>query len=227
MDPVDSLYARHAFCDSVQLAQSRLRGFVLDLILALRSLPCPVLITPLDLLSPQRLNRIIDAVTDSWKLELYSKMDVSRKTGHLRDRLPSALPPRARMYLNIRFPSYRVAYTRLLRPSHSLAIERLRWQERRRARVPRDARLCRLCEGGLEDEAHAMFGCQGLNVLHEYRTEFWGRSTHFRSCVARRVGCGTGHKPVVFIADGLEVPGVRRRLCDCCREVGLQGVEGF
>jgi hypothetical protein len=41
--------------------------------------------------------------------------------------------------------------------SHSLAVERCRWQERGKPVVPREWRKCRFCQDSIEDPAHALF----------------------------------------------------------------------
>jgi hypothetical protein len=50
-------------------------------------------------------------------------------------------------------PAHRHAFISIMFSSHGLAVERLKWQERYRAPVPRDWRLCRFCRRRVEDEA--------------------------------------------------------------------------
>ncbi|KAJ7353151.1 hypothetical protein DFH08DRAFT_630703, partial [Mycena albidolilacea] len=47
----------------------------------------------------------------------------------------------------------------ILLASHPLGIEMLRYRERLRLLVPRHARLCRFCLGGVESDGHALLGC--------------------------------------------------------------------
>lgn len=73
--------------------------------------------------------------------------------------------PRLRSYLLIPNPAHRIALTKLLFSSHSLAVEELRYAIRGHGRVPWERRLCRFCHSALEDEAHALLGCMADNDL--------------------------------------------------------------
>ena len=44
--------------------------------------------------------------------------------------------------------------------THALAVERLRYQERYRAPIPHQSRLCRFCRSAVEDEVHALLQCE-------------------------------------------------------------------
>ncbi|KAJ7232807.1 hypothetical protein C8J57DRAFT_1091123 [Mycena rebaudengoi] len=55
--------------------------------------------------------------------------------------------------------------------SHSLAVERRRWKERRKPVVPKEWRLCRFCYVHIEDPAHAMFVCDHPDLV-ELRSVF-------------------------------------------------------
>jgi len=57
--------------------------------------------------------------------------------------------------------------TSIMLSTHALAVERLRYQERFRAPVPRAWRLCRFCHMEVEDEVHVLSpGC---------RSSYWHR----------------------------------------------------
>ena len=56
--------------------------------------------------------------------------------------------------------------------SHSLAVERLRYQERYRPAVPHPWRLCRFCRLEVEDEVHALLKCQARSELLGLRAAF-------------------------------------------------------
>jgi hypothetical protein len=59
----------------------------------------------------------------------------------------------------------RIAFTKLRLSSHNLAVERGRW-----TRVPRDQRLCQLCDSGeIQDEHHILTRCPATN---DVRTRF-------------------------------------------------------
>lgn len=97
----------------------------------------------------------------------------SSKTWHLRLRPTALAPARSRAYLLINITAFRIAYIHMFLSGHALAVERLRWAERRRPFIPRGNRLCRLCGIDIEDEAHAMFACLGDAQLQTYRDNFW------------------------------------------------------
>ncbi|KAK0465673.1 hypothetical protein IW261DRAFT_1523379, partial [Armillaria novae-zelandiae] len=56
----------------------------------------------------------------------------------------------------ITIPAHRKAIVRLLTSSHSLAVEVLRWSERRQPPMPRNLRFCRYCQIHIEDELHTL-----------------------------------------------------------------------
>ncbi|KAJ7728206.1 hypothetical protein B0H16DRAFT_1773906 [Mycena metata] len=70
-----------------------------------------------------------------------------------------------RHYLHLASPAHRIALTKMVLSSHSLAIERRRWTERGKKIVPQRWRLCRFCFNHVEDPAHAMFVCKNPELL--------------------------------------------------------------
>ncbi len=78
-----------------------------------------------------------------------------------------------RSYLNVPIPAHRKALVWLLTSSHILAVEVLRWPERRRPSVPRSQRLCRFCLSEVEDEALALWYCNGSQSLDDLRSDFF------------------------------------------------------
>jgi hypothetical protein len=70
-----------------------------------------------------------------------------------------------RHYLRITSPEHRLALTKMVLSSHSLAIERRRWKERGKKIVPKQWRLCRFCYAYIEDPAHAMFVCENPELV--------------------------------------------------------------
>ncbi|KAF8222404.1 hypothetical protein L208DRAFT_1413500 [Tricholoma matsutake] len=56
--------------------------------------------------------------------------------------------------------------------THTLAVERLRFQERYRASVPHAWCLCRFCRLEVEDEVHALLKCNARSDLIALRTTF-------------------------------------------------------
>ncbi len=73
-------------------------------------------------------------------------------------------------YLLVPVPAHRKALVRLLTSSHTLAVEVLRWAERRRSSIPRDVDegLCRYCRWEVEDEAHVLLYCEGSHDSREF-----------------------------------------------------------
>ncbi|PBK70886.1 hypothetical protein ARMSODRAFT_955610 [Armillaria solidipes] len=78
-----------------------------------------------------------------------------------------------RSYLNVPIPTHRKALVRLLTSSHTLAVEVLQWAERCRPPVPHSQHLCRFCLSEVEDEAHALWYCDGSQSLEDLRADFF------------------------------------------------------
>ncbi|KAK0458745.1 uncharacterized protein EV420DRAFT_1269695, partial [Desarmillaria tabescens] len=57
--------------------------------------------------------------------------------------------------------------------SHTLAVEVLRWAERRRPPVPHSQCLCRFYLSEVEDEVHALLYCDGSQSLEDLRSDFF------------------------------------------------------
>ncbi len=69
--------------------------------------------------------------------------------------------------------AHRKALVRLLTFSHTLAVEVLRWTERRCPPVLREDCLCRYCHTEVEDEAHVLLDCDGIDQLQSLRSQFF------------------------------------------------------
>ncbi|KAJ7603619.1 hypothetical protein DFH06DRAFT_1022110, partial [Mycena polygramma] len=78
-----------------------------------------------------------------------------------------------RQYLRVPVPAHRKALTRLVLSCHTLGIEILRYTERLKVRVPREARVCRFCRLGVESESHALLTCTTAALL-TMRYDFLG-----------------------------------------------------
>jgi hypothetical protein len=105
-----------------------------------------------------------------------------------------------RHYLRIKTLAHRLALTRMILSSHSLAVERRRWKERGKNVVQREWRKRRFCQESIEDPAHAMFTCDNpelmatreifLTELYKSVPEFQGAFTDamafFRAVLAQR-----------------------------------------
>ena len=108
-------------------------------------------------------------------------LDFLQKTHLLRNRLEFVeesetlmlVTRRRRHYLTmVTIPAHRIALTRLLLSDHNLSVERLRYRTRYRLPVPRHERLCRFCRAAVEDEAHALLGCDAHPPLVALRETF-------------------------------------------------------
>ncbi|KAF8059047.1 hypothetical protein FPV67DRAFT_1521050 [Lyophyllum atratum] len=177
--PLDRLVVR-AMSESYHLALRGLGSWFTDMKTVLANLPVPVLwFLPDGGLTRQGVEELILRVersAEEWIDNVISSSDKTRDL--LSDRLEmdgDRLVKKVmtfRHYLRVKAPSHRKALTHLVLSCHELAIERLRWSERRREPVPRQFRVCRFCKDGLEDAVHAVITCpHGPLVI--LRQEFW------------------------------------------------------
>jgi hypothetical protein len=70
--------------------------------------------------------------------------------------------------------------------SHSLAVERRRWQERGKPVVPREWRKCRFCQDSVEDPAHALFVCDNpelAQVRERFLTNLYAKIPEFQGAL--------------------------------------------
>ncbi|KAJ7071673.1 hypothetical protein C8F01DRAFT_1047744 [Mycena amicta] len=171
--------AWHALHESVALAQRRETSWILHLRKALSRLTPHVEFNISEILTRpamvEEAMKDVERSLDSWITAgitnssrvsdlLASRIEFDEETSKLIKK-----PLFFRHYLRVTAPNHRVALTRFILSSHSLAIERRRWKERRKPEVPREWRLCRFCKIEVEDPAHAMFICshQPLRALRE------------------------------------------------------------
>ncbi|KAK0475763.1 hypothetical protein IW261DRAFT_455730 [Armillaria novae-zelandiae] len=73
----------------------------------------------------------------------------------------------------ITIAEHRKAIVRLLTSAHPLAVEVLRWSERRQPPVPPNLRFCRYCQIHIEDELHALWHCVASPKTCGLRTQFF------------------------------------------------------
>ncbi|KAK0439658.1 hypothetical protein EV421DRAFT_847077 [Armillaria borealis] len=155
-----------------------------DLVHALRRLPHPISLDVSRDWRPVDIDNLIETVERSCLKDIDDFMASSPKAlllhhcspraahlhnGHASQYVVSAF----RSYLLVPIPAHRKALVRLLTSSHTLAVEVLRWTERRRPPIPRDERLCRYCRQEVEDEAHVLLYCDGSDDLRALRSEFF------------------------------------------------------
>jgi hypothetical protein len=92
-----------------------------------------------------------------------------------------------RHYLRAKTPEHRLALTRMVLSSHSLAIERRRWQERGKPVVPREWRKCRFCQDSVEGPVHALFICDNpelAQVREKFLTDLYANIPEFQEAPA-------------------------------------------
>ncbi|KII94046.1 hypothetical protein PLICRDRAFT_36277 [Plicaturopsis crispa FD-325 SS-3] len=171
-------FARAAFLDSVSLAASGTPCWLGDLRLALTSLPTPVSL-PDERLTVLGIESAVEEVEKSGARWLQDCLWNSPKPWLLHSRLEKAadgtfvgVPLKLRHYLLVPITRHRKALTRLLTGDSPLAIERGRWPERDRMRIPREWRLCRFCRTEVEDECHALLECAANAALVNVRRGF-------------------------------------------------------
>ncbi|KIJ43013.1 hypothetical protein M422DRAFT_31113 [Sphaerobolus stellatus SS14] len=107
------------------------------------------------------------SISHSKKLVLLQHRVERNNEGHLIFRTYAQ-----RDYLMVKCPPHRIALTRLLFSSHSLAIERLQWAERRRQPIHHHLRLCQFCHQGVENEVHAVLTCTAHEPIVIARAHF-------------------------------------------------------
>ncbi|KAF7331487.1 Reverse transcriptase domain-containing protein [Mycena kentingensis (nom. inval.)] len=169
-----------AFRDSIDLWQEGKPCWIADIAIALNSLPTPIITSPADFMHERNVDDLIQEVTRVVDQDLQRQIDESPKCRLLWGRLESVgdrkLGPvarRRRHYLTmVANADHRIALTRLIFSNHCLSIELLRYPTRYRAAIPRDMRLCRFCLASVEDEPHALLGCEADLTLRDLRDAF-------------------------------------------------------
>ncbi|KAF8057159.1 hypothetical protein FPV67DRAFT_1677448 [Lyophyllum atratum] len=177
--PLDRLVVR-AMRESYQLALQGHASWFTDLRIVLANLPVPVIwFLPDGGLMQREVEELVLKVqcsADEWIDGVILSSDKTRDllTGRLEmegDKLVKKVMS-FRHYLRVKTPKHRKALTRLVLSCHDLAMERLRWGERRRDPVAKQFRICRFCKDGLEDAVHAMITCPH-GPLVTLRDDFW------------------------------------------------------
>ncbi|KAJ7218848.1 hypothetical protein C8J57DRAFT_957852, partial [Mycena rebaudengoi] len=157
-----------ALQDSLTLALDQKMSWINDLRIVLSRLHVPVNLDIYEDLTTDAIDSAMqevkrsmetwvdDTINTSSRLKdlLVGRLEMDSETGKLVKK-----PLDFRHYLRVNVPDHRVALTRMVLSSHSLAIERRRWKERGKKPVPKEWRLCRFCQVHIEEPAHAMFVC--------------------------------------------------------------------
>ncbi|SJL17056.1 uncharacterized protein ARMOST_20597 [Armillaria ostoyae] len=167
--------------DAITLANHRKPSWMSDLHNALYRLRRPITILSRPW-SPVDVDNIVDVVEQAYLKDIETFIGSSPKAPLLHHRAScrsqnaysqKSVMASFRPYLLAPVPAHRKALVRLLTSSHTLAVEVLRWAERRRPPVPHDQRLCRCCQVDVEDEAHVLLYCTGCNDLEALREQFF------------------------------------------------------
>ncbi|THU82738.1 hypothetical protein K435DRAFT_784507 [Dendrothele bispora CBS 962.96] len=175
-------YAKCAYMHSCNLVRNGHSSQIGDIIHALSRLPVPVICTVDDFVSTDRLDRLAVAVRDSWITLATDAIQGSIRCALLKARVEFARHGRpspaavfaSRNYLKmIAVPNHRRAYLRFITSNHMLAVELLRYTDRRyQPYVPREWRICRFGCDEVEDERHALLVCKGAPEIVDLRLSF-------------------------------------------------------
>ncbi|KAF5383608.1 hypothetical protein D9615_003499 [Tricholomella constricta] len=179
--PEDRLVWR-AMAESFKLARMGHGSWVTDLKLVLANLPDPILwVLPEGGMDADMVESLIEEVkasADRWVdgVVLSSARTRDLLAGRM-EMVDGRLVKKViafRHYLRVKIPRHRRALTHVVLCCHALAVERLRWSERRRPAVARELRVCRLCRDGVEDAVHALLVC-GHPSVQQYRQVFYAQ----------------------------------------------------
>ncbi|KAJ7689815.1 hypothetical protein B0H17DRAFT_1134752 [Mycena rosella] len=134
---------------------------------------------PLSIFSVPAIDAIIAKVSQVVNADLQLDINHLQKTHLLRNRFElvedklQLVTCRRRHYLSlVLVPAHRKMLTGLLLGDHTLSVERLCYPVRYCRAIPREERLCRFCRGAVEDEVHALLGCDAHGPLTELREDF-------------------------------------------------------
>ncbi|PBK87987.1 hypothetical protein ARMGADRAFT_937995, partial [Armillaria gallica] len=160
--------------ESLTLAHAKKSSWISNLAHVLHLLHRPVSMDLSRQWLPSDIDNLITAVEQSCLMDIDAFIAVSSKALLLRYRsLHQTDPSSTRKtpmasscsYLNVPIFAHKKALVRLLTSSHTLAIEVLRWSDRHCPPVPCSQHLCRFYLSEVEDEAHALWYCNGSQSL--------------------------------------------------------------
>jgi hypothetical protein len=146
--------AWNALQESLRLAQDKGISWVNDLRIVLSRLYIPVSLDisgPLEVAAVEQAMGLIEESMEAWianeietsartKDLLVGRLEMDNDTGKLAKKALDF-----RHYLRVKTPEHRLALTRMVLSSHSLAVEHRKWKERGKDVVPREWRRCRFC----------------------------------------------------------------------------------
>ncbi|EJD39235.1 hypothetical protein AURDEDRAFT_38460, partial [Auricularia subglabra TFB-10046 SS5] len=157
----------HALKDCIALTSRGIQGWLMDIQLLILMLRGTFGLPPLENISVESVETCRLQVLSHMRTDLQTQIDTNKKLYLLRHRPGPVLA--LRPYLHIENGQHRKTFTRLLTSCHALAVERLRWAERYRARVDYDDRLCRLCGTAVETPEHVLLRCIATTELVDVR----------------------------------------------------------
>ncbi|KAJ7061287.1 hypothetical protein C8F01DRAFT_987597 [Mycena amicta] len=164
----DERPAWHALQESLQLARAQKISWVNDLRIVLSRLFIPVEFDIVEDPTVDYVKARMVLVKESMEAWIDDQLATSVRTKDLLvgrmefDRDKNKLVNKSmdfRHYLRVKSAAHRHALTQMVLGCHSLAVERRRWKERGKDKVPREWRLCRFCKVPVEDAPHALFLC--------------------------------------------------------------------
>ncbi|CAA7260997.1 unnamed protein product [Cyclocybe aegerita] len=167
--------ARCALVDSMTLALDNRASWYGDLQTVLTRLNAPMEAPDAWAYLPQDVEKAVATLNTAMLAELQGAINNSPKLyllHGLRERGDGLKVLDFRHYLHVPNAAHRRAITQILLSSHSLALERLRWTEHRRPRIPREDRKCRICKEAIESPEHALLECQADENLTTLRNTF-------------------------------------------------------
>ncbi|KAJ7912427.1 hypothetical protein B0H13DRAFT_2327434 [Mycena leptocephala] len=156
-----------ALLDSVALFRQGKPGWASDLAVMLKHLLTAIDVEPEDLLSISRIDSSKKEIVRIVDVDLQHDIDNLVKTHMLRNRLESGEQKSVTLVTRATR-----AMTGLLLGDHNLSVEHLHYPARYREVIPPQHKLCRFCQGGVEDEVHALFDCTADPRLVELRSQF-------------------------------------------------------
>jgi hypothetical protein len=176
----------------LKLAREKRISWINDLRIILSRLYIPVQLDisgPLEVLDVQNAMKLVKSSMEAWvdhEIEtsartrdlLVGRLERDNETGNLIKKTMDF-----RHYLRVKTPEHRLALTRMVLSSHSLAVERRRWQERGKPVVPREWRKCRFCQDSVEDPMHALFVCNNYElaqVRERFLTDLYAKIPEFQ-----------------------------------------------
>jgi hypothetical protein len=180
----------------LKLAREKRISWINDLRIILSRLYIPVQLDisgSLELVDVQNAMKLVKMSMEAWvdheietsartKDLLVGRLEKDSETGKLVKKTKDF-----RHYLRVKTPEHRLALTRMVLSSHSLAVEHRRWQERGKPVVSREWRKCRFCQDSVEDPAHALFICDNpelAQVRERFLTDLYAKIPEFQGALA-------------------------------------------